>query len=217
MYDDLSIAAARKAVGEWLDGAWDPGLTVREWWARLAESGWGYPTWPKEWFGRDMSDVQADGVAQEMAARGVLGPPVGVGPAMGAKVILVHGTDGQKRRYLPGLARGEENWCQFFSEPGAGSDLASVQTRAVRDGDEWVVNGQKVWNSGTTHADRGLLVARTDIDVPKHRGMSYFIIDVDQPGIEIRPIRQMNGQAEFNETFFTDARARRRRPYRRSR
>ena len=206
VYDDLSIAAARKAVGEWLDGAWDPGLTVREWWARLAESGWGHPTWPKEWFGRDMPDVQAEAVAQEMAGRGVLGPPVGIGPDMGAKVILVHGTEEQKRRYLPGVASGEENWCQFFSEPGAGSDLASVQTRAGRDGEEWVVNGQKVWNSGTIYADRGLLVARTDIDVPKHRGMSYFIIDVDQPGLEIRPIRQMNGRAEFNETFFTDAR-----------
>jgi alkylation response protein AidB-like acyl-CoA dehydrogenase len=124
---------------------------------------------------------------------------------MGANVLFAYGTDEQKRRWLPALARGEESWCQFFSEPGAGSDLASVQTRAVRDGDRWVVNGTKVWNSGTLNADRGLLVARTDPDVPKHRGISFFVIDLDQPGIDVRPIRQMNGRREFNETFFTDA------------
>jgi hypothetical protein len=125
---------------------------------------------------------------------------------MGAPVLLAHGTDEQRSRWLPRLARGEELWCQFFSEPDAGSDLASVQTRAVREGDGWVVNGQKVWNSATLLADRGILVARTDVDVPKHRGLSFFVIDVDQPGLDIRPIRQMNGRTEFNETFFTDAR-----------
>ncbi len=206
VHDDWSVDETRRAVGQWLDQAWDPELTVRQWWARLADSGWGFPTWPVDWFGRGLSDVQANAVALEMAARGVLGPPVGVGPAMGVRVILAHGTDDQRQRYVPPLAGGVENWCQFFSEPGAGSDLASVQTRAVRDGQEWVVTGQKVWNSGTAVADRGLLVARTDVDVPKHRGMSYFIIDVDQPGIEVRPIRQMNGRSEFNETFFTEAR-----------
>lgn len=109
---------------------------------------------------------------------------------------------------MPKLASGEEAWCQFFSEPDAGSDLASLTTRAERDGDEWIVNGQKVWNSGTLTSDRGVMPLRTNPDVPKHRGISFFIIDVKQPGIDVRPIKQMNGEAHFNETFFTDARAR---------
>jgi alkylation response protein AidB-like acyl-CoA dehydrogenase len=196
----------RSDVREWLHEAWDPEITVREWWSRLAESGYGYPDWPSEWFGRSMTTHQTRLVREELAAHQVLGPPIAVGTSMAAPVLLAHGTDEQRSRWLPALARGEELWCQFFSEPGAGSDLASVATRAVRDGDDWIVNGQKVWNSGTQHADRGILVARTDADVPKHRGLSFFVIDVDQPGIEIRPIRQMNGRAEFNETFFTDAR-----------
>jgi alkylation response protein AidB-like acyl-CoA dehydrogenase len=125
---------------------------------------------------------------------------------MAAPVIFRFGTEAQKRRWLPAIAYGEDHWGQFFSEPGAGSDLASVQTRAVRDGDEWVVNGQKVWNSGTLFADRALLLARTDSDLPKHKGLTFFMIDVDQPAIEVRPIKQMNGYAEFNETFLTDAR-----------
>ena len=200
-----SVRAARAGVRAWLRQAWDPDLTVREWWARLADSGWGFPQWPSEWFGQGFSDVEAAAVHDELAAAGVLGPPTGGGPTMGANVLFAYGTEEQKRRWLPAIARGEENWCQFFSEPGAGSDLASVQTRAVRDGDSWIVNGQKVWNSGTLVADRGMLLARTDVDAPKHRGISFFIIDLDQPGIDIRPIRQMNGRSEFNETFFTDA------------
>lgn len=196
----------RTEIRTWLAEAWDPELTVRAWWARLAHSGYGFPHWPSEWLGRSMSVREAAVVREEMAAARVLGPPIAVGTSMGAPVLLAHGSDEQRRRWLPALARGEELWCQFFSEPGAGSDLASVRTRAVRDGDEWVVNGQKVWNSSTLVADRGILVARTDPDVPKHRGLSFFVIDVDQRGLEIRPIRQMNGRTEFNETFFTDAR-----------
>jgi alkylation response protein AidB-like acyl-CoA dehydrogenase len=122
-------------------------------------------------------------------------------------MLLLHGSEEQKTRFLPALARGEESWCQFFSEPGSGSDLASAQTRAVRDGDEWVIDGQKVWTSGAQWADRGMLLARTNRDVPKHHGLSFFIIDVDQPGVDVRPLHQMNGAHGFNEVFFAGARA----------
>jgi alkylation response protein AidB-like acyl-CoA dehydrogenase len=125
---------------------------------------------------------------------------------MGGPMLLRFGTDDQKRRWLPRLVYGEEFWCQFFSEPDAGSDLASLKTTAERDGDEWVVNGQKVWNSSTQDSARALLVARTDPEVPKHKGITMFVMDVDQPGVEVRPIKQMNGVAEFNEAFLTGAR-----------
>lgn len=201
-----SVEAVRAEVRAWLKESWDPTLTVREWWSRLAGSGWGMPHWPREWFGRALSHRETAAVYEEMAAAAVLGPPSGAGPTMAAPVLFAYGSDDQRRRWLPVLARGEEHWCQFFSEPGAGSDLAGLQCRATADGDEWVINGQKVWNSGTLIADRGILLARTDPDVPKHRGISFFVIDVDQPGVEVRPIRQMNHRTEFNETFFTDAR-----------
>jgi alkylation response protein AidB-like acyl-CoA dehydrogenase len=196
----------RSAVRAWTAHAWDADLTLREWWRRLADSGWGFPSWPTEWFGRDMPAPAAAVVRDELARGRVVGPPSGVGPSMGAPALFLFGNEEQRRRWIPKIAYGEEFWAQFFSEPGAGSDLGSVQTRAVRDGDGWTVNGQKVWNSGTQQADRALLVARTDIDVPKHKGITFFVIDVDQPGVDVRPIKQMNGQAEFNETFLTDAR-----------
>jgi alkylation response protein AidB-like acyl-CoA dehydrogenase len=189
----------------WLKEHWDPQLSVREWWAVLAESGWGFPTWPTEWFGRDIDPVLAGAVREAFGEVGALGPPTSLGQMLGAPTLLTHGSDEMKQRFLPALARGEEFWCQFFSEPGSGSDLASAQTRAVADGDLFIVNGQKVWTSGAQWADRGMLVARTDPEVPKHRGLTYFIIDVDQPGIEVRPIHQMNDAHGFNEVFFTDA------------
>jgi len=198
--------ALRAEVRAWVEANWDPDLTVRGWWARLADSGWAYPTWPVGSFGRGLDQEAAAVVADELARAGVLGPPHNQAQTMGAPVLLDFGTPEQRERWLRRLATGEEAWCQFFSEPGAGSDLASVQTRAERDGDEWVVNGQKVWTGGAQYSDRGILVARTDPDKPKHRGLSFFVIDVDQPGIEIRPLRQMNHAAHFNEVFFTDAR-----------
>jgi len=129
-----------------------------------------------------------------------------IGYGMAAPTILTHGTDEQKQRYLRPLFTCEEIWCQLFSEPGAGSDVAGLSTRAIRDGDEWIVNGQKVWTTLAHTAAFGLLLARTDPDVPKHRGMTYFMVDMHAPGVDVRPLRQMTGDAEFNEVFFTDVR-----------
>jgi alkylation response protein AidB-like acyl-CoA dehydrogenase len=125
---------------------------------------------------------------------------------MGAPTVVTHGSERQRRRYLRPLFTGEEVWCQLFSEPGAGSDVASLATRAVKDGDEWVVNGQKVWTTAAHLAKWGMLVARTDPEAPKHRGLTYFVVDMHAPGVDVRPLRQMTGEAEFNEVYFTDVR-----------
>ncbi|HVF32928.1 MAG TPA: acyl-CoA dehydrogenase family protein [Acidimicrobiales bacterium] len=195
-------------VGEakaWVAEAWSPERTLRDWWGQLAESGYAFPTFPKGMGGCGATAGEARQISEALAAAGAIGPPGGLGQMMGAPVVLEHGTEEQQDRWVRRLAAGLESWCQLFSEPAAGSDLASLQTRAIRDGDVWIVNGQKVWTSGATTADRGMLVARTDPDQPKHRGITYFIIDMDQPGIEVRPLRQMDGGSTFNEVFFTDA------------
>ena len=189
----------------WFDANWDPELALREWWQRLAESGWGFPAWPDGIYGRGLSGDGARRVADARRDARVAPPPAGIAQNLAAPTIIAHGTDEQRRRFLPGIVTGEI-WCQLFSEPGAGSDLASLQTRAERDGDEWVVNGQKVWTSGAHIARYGILVARTDPSVPKHAGLTYFVVEMDQPGIEVRPIREMTGRAIFNEVFLSDAR-----------
>jgi alkylation response protein AidB-like acyl-CoA dehydrogenase len=203
--DQSTFETGQKQAADWLADNWDPGLTVRAWWALLAESGWGFPQFPVEWFGQGMPADVVAGAKTAFTDIGALGPPASLGQMLGAPMLLVHGSEEHKSRFLPILVRGEEAWCQFFSEPGSGSDLASAQTRAVRDGDIWHVDGQKVWTSGAQWADRGMLLARTNRDVPKHQGLSFFIIDVVQPGIEVRPLHQMNGAHGFNEVFFTDA------------
>ena len=196
----------RAEAAAWLREHWDPDLTVREWWTLLAGSGWGFPTWPREWFGRGLRPAQVAAARLAFGEVGAIGPPASLGQLLGGPTLLAHAGQELKERFLPALAHGREFWCQFFSEPGAGSDLAGLQTRAVRDGDVWVVSGQKVWTSGAQYADRGMLLARTDPDVPKHQGLTYFVIDLDQPGVEVRPLHQMNGGHGFNEVFFTDAR-----------
>ena len=197
------------AVGEdiraWLGDNWSEELTLREWWARLADAGWAFPTWPTGFGGRGLTPVEARAVAAALGEAGAVAPPTGLGQMMGGPIVLDHGSEEQRDQWVGRLAAGLESWCQLFSEPGAGSDLASLQTRAVRDGDVWVVNGQKVWTSGARTADRGMLLARTDVDAPKHKGITYFIIDMVQPGIEVRPLKQMDGGATFNEVFITDA------------
>jgi alkylation response protein AidB-like acyl-CoA dehydrogenase len=190
----------------WLDTAWDADLTLREWWARLAGSGWSQPHWPVEWFGRGLPVAEANGITRAIREYGAVSGPIGFATGLVGPTVLVHGTDDQKRRHLPGMVDGTDAYCQLFSEPNAGSDLAGLQTRAERDGDDWVVNGQKVWTSGGQIANKAMLVGRTNVDVPKHAGISYFIIDVTQPGVEIRPLREMTGRAFFNEVFLTDAR-----------
>jgi alkylation response protein AidB-like acyl-CoA dehydrogenase len=176
----------------------------RAWQRRLFDAGFAGISVPREYGGRGESSALERVWRQEAARYEVDTGVFAVALGMVVPTILVHGTEEQKHRFLPPTLRGDEVWCQLFSEPGAGSDLAGLTTRAVRDGDEWVVNGQKVWNSFAHFADWGILLARTDWDVPKHRGISYFLVDMRTPGVEARPLRQITGVAHFNETFLTD-------------
>jgi alkylation response protein AidB-like acyl-CoA dehydrogenase len=178
----------------------------RKWQKVLADNGWAGITWPREWGGRGLTANHARIFAEEEAKFDVPRGAFQVAIAMVGPTLLVHGTPEQQERFLPRMLDGEHIWCQLFSEPGAGSDLAGLATRAERDGDEWVVNGQKVWTSGAHYSDWGMLLARTNWDVPKHRGITYFLVDMRTPGIEVRPLRQINGAAHFNETFLTDVR-----------
>jgi alkylation response protein AidB-like acyl-CoA dehydrogenase len=186
------------------DLAW---IAVAKVWQQfLADQGWACITWPAEYGGRGGTPAQAAIFAEESARVGAFGATFAVGISMAGPTIIAHGTDEQKQRYLPPTLRGDEVWCQLFSEPGAGSDLAGLSTRAVRDGDEWVVDGQKVWTSGAHFSDWGILLTRTDPDQPKHRGITYFLLDMRTPGIEVRPLRQITGTAHFNEVFLSGVR-----------
>jgi alkylation response protein AidB-like acyl-CoA dehydrogenase len=191
----------------WLEENWDPDLTVGEWWERLGSAGWAAPMLPEKAYGRNLSRNDAVRVARTIAEHGALGAPSGLGILLAAPTIATHGTQDQIERFVRPIVTGQAAWCQLFSEPGAGSDLAGLQTRAVKDGEEWIVNGQKVWTSGGQVADMGMLIARTDPDVPKHQGITYFAFDMHQPEhVEVRPLREMTGRALFNEVFLTDAR-----------
>ena len=196
----------RSEVKQWLADNWDPDLSLLDWRRKLVESGWATPTWPADWYGRGLPGWADPIVHEEFSAVGAVGPAVGGGMGLAAPTLLAHGSDDLKRRVLPRALTGEDTWCQLFSEPTNGSDLAGLATHAERDGDEWVVNGQKLWSTSAHHADLGLLLARTDPDVPKHRGISYFVLPMHQPGVEVRPVHQMNEHSSFNEVFLSDAR-----------
>ncbi|MBI5948817.1 MAG: acyl-CoA dehydrogenase family protein [Chloroflexi bacterium] len=178
---------------------------MRSWNKKLNARGWGAPAWPKEHGGGGLSVKEQFILSEEFAWRRAPRPG-GIGHGWAGPTIMVYGTQEQKDRLLPRIISGEDMWCQLFSEPGAGSDLASLQTRAIRDGDDYVVNGQKIWTSGAHHADMGILIARTNPDAPKHRGISYFLVDMKTPGITVRPLVNMLNSHEFNEVYFEDAR-----------
>ena len=195
----------RKEARKWLENNWDPNLDLFEWRNKLADSGWGLPNWPSDWYGRDLPVGLVPIVEEEFQRIGALPIPKSGIRMLAAATILNHGTEMHKEKFLRRIVTGEDVWCQLFSEPGSGSDLAGATTKAVMVGNKWVVNGQKVWTTSAHKAHWGLLLARTDVDATKHDGLSYFIIDMKQPGVETQPLKQMNGYASFNQVFLTDA------------
>ncbi|MCP3991562.1 MAG: acyl-CoA dehydrogenase [Actinomycetia bacterium] len=197
---------AYEAALAWYRDHWDPELSVGGWWQLLADSGWAFPSWPAGWGGQGLSVEAAMAATRARREVGAYPPPSTAGTFLTAPTMFEYGTEDQIRKFLPGIVNGQDMWCQLFSEPGSGSDMASLSTRAELDGDEWVVNGQKVWNSGAQYAKYAILIARTDPDQPKHRGITFFLFDMEQDGVEVRPLREMTGEAAFNEVFLSDAR-----------
>ena len=199
-------AEVRTGPDDWSRNPMHPDYVhrCREWQRTLYEGGWAAISWPTEYGGRGESPWHQAIFAQEMAKYDVSTGAFAVGIGMAGPTLIAHGSEEQKRRHLAAMLRGEAVWCQLFSEPDAGSDLAGLTTRAMRDGDAFVVNGQKVWTSGAQHSDWGILIARTNQQAPKHRGITYFLVDMRTPGIEVRPLRQITGTAHFNEVYLTD-------------
>jgi alkylation response protein AidB-like acyl-CoA dehydrogenase len=177
-----------------------------DWQRRLYDAGWAAPHWPVEYGGRGARPSESAIYFEELGRARVPMAANVLGLLLGGPTLMMWGTPEQKERFLAPILSGEEIWCQGFSEPDAGSDLASLKTRAVRDGDEWVVSGQKVWTSGAQYSKWCMLVARSDPDAPKHKGLTYFLMDMLQEGVQVRPLRQITGEAEFNELFIEDAR-----------
>jgi alkylation response protein AidB-like acyl-CoA dehydrogenase len=185
------------------EGVAPAGRDVRAWTNAMGETGWGVPTWPKAYGGGGLSTAQARALQQEMNAIGAWNPIGGMGVMMFGPTLLEYGNEAQKQRHIPPIVRGEIRWCQGFSEPGAGSDLASLQTRCEDKGDHWLVNGQKIWTSGAQWADWCFALVRTD-SRKKHEGISFIVFDMKSPGVEVRPIRLIAGASPFCETFLTD-------------
>jgi 3-oxochol-4-en-24-oyl-CoA dehydrogenase len=206
---DLTLTAEQEAlrreVRQWAAANVDGGTTAgREWQRRLADGGWGAPAWPVEHGGRGAGPFESHLIAHELAAAGAPGSPAVIGIGWAGPAVIAHGTPAQKERFLPRILNGDEIWSQLFSEPNAGSDLAALTTRAVREGDRWKIHGQKIWTSLASEADYGILLARTDPTSQRQHGITCFAFPMHQPErlLEVRPIRQMDGRATFNEVFF---------------
>ena len=218
--DTAEEAKFRKEAGDWLSanatlkddevsnypgmGEDDALALAKKWAAKLYESGWACLHWPKEYGGRGSTPIERVIWGQEASKFRIPGGFFEIGQGMAGPVLMMYANEEQKKRYLPPMAKGEEVWCQLFSEPAAGSDLAGLKTKAVLDGDTWTINGQKIWTSGAHYCDYGILVTRSDPSAQKHKGLTYFFLDMKSPGVEVRPIKQISGGANFNEVFFTD-------------
>ncbi len=195
----------RGEEGEGLFRGPNEGSAMKQWRTALRERGWVAPAWPKEYGGAGLDIKRQFILNEEFAEYGAMNVG-GFGVMMLGPTLIVHGTEEQKKEHLPGILDGSVQWCQGWSEPNAGSDVASVQTRAVKDGDDYVINGQKIWTTGAQFADMMYMLARTDPDAPKHRGISYFLLDMKAPGVTVRPLITMAGSATFNEVFFENVR-----------
>src|SRR5947207_310319 len=202
---DLTEESVRSEVRAWLEANWTPDLGLVEWRNKLIDSGWGVPGWPKDWYGRDLPPGLVPVVDEELQRASAIGVAKAGIRTLAAATILAHGTDLHKQKFLRRILTGEDTWCQLFSEPGSGSDVAGAVTEAENGGNKWVINGQKVWTTSAHQAHWGLLLARADWDAVKHKGLAYFILDMKQPGVQVHPLKQMNGHASFNQVFFTDA------------
>jgi alkylation response protein AidB-like acyl-CoA dehydrogenase len=192
-FDEAKTDADRVAIG-------------KRWQKLLADNGWACIAWPEAYGGRGATPIQNVIWNQEVSRYVTPDGMFIIGQGMCGPTLMAHATEEQKEHHLPRIASADEIWCQLFSEPVAGSDLAGIKTKAVKDGDDWVVNGQKVWTSGAHYSDWGLLITRTDPDQPKHKGLTMFFLDMTSPGVEVKPIRQINGNSDFNEVYFTDVR-----------
>ena len=187
-------------------GDFDPMVEAKLWQRKKADAGWACIQWPVEFGGRGASPMQSVIWNQEEGVYGKLSGSFIIGQGMCAPTLMAYASEANKARYLPKLASAEEVWCQLFSEPQSGSDLAGLRTRAERDGNDWVINGQKIWTSGAHHSDFGIVITRTDPEVPKHRGLTMFFLDMKSKGVVIKPIKQANGESGFNEVYFDDVR-----------
>src|ERR1700733_12984159 len=190
-------ATVRAEIRDWLPANWDPDPSLVEWREGLGNSGWGAPGWPTALYGRGLEPALASVVDDGRPRACAVGVARSGARNLAIQTLLAHGSEAQKRAFLPPTLTGQYSWCQLFSEPGSGSDLAGAVTRADLNNGRWVVNGQKLWTTSAHHADWGLLLARTDWDVPKHAGLSFFLIAMHRPGIKVHPLRQMNGHASF--------------------